>query len=142
MEEDEAHSPEYGRLDPVDDGIAHLVVGGVAPPDEGVGRGEHGLGQAVVRLVERGDSNVADALLPEAAFDRRVDAAEGVARYEPMGPSGEHHHHIVCESCGEVATFEDSDLESAIERLARRSDFAIDAHDVTLRGECPTCRRG
>jgi Fur family ferric uptake transcriptional regulator len=57
-------------------------------------------------------------LLDKLRLTRRVDAAEG------------------------VATFEDSDLESAIERLARRSDFAIDTHDVTLRGECPTCRRG
>jgi Fur family ferric uptake transcriptional regulator len=71
-----------------------------------------------------------------------VDAAEGVARYEPVGPKGEHHHHIVCERCGEVSAFEDSGLERAIERLASRVDYAIDAHDVTLRGECPTCRRG
>ena len=92
-------------------------------------------------------------LLDRLRLTRRVDAAEGVARYEPVGPSevkldvlavnpGEHHHHIVCESCGEVATFEDSALESAIERLARRSDYSIDTHDVTLRGECPSCRRG
>jgi Fur family ferric uptake transcriptional regulator len=79
-------------------------------------------------------------LLDKLRLTRRVDAAEGVARYEPLGPSGEHHHHIVCDSCGEVATFEDSDLERAIERLASRVDYAIEAHDVTLRGECPTCR--
>jgi Fur family ferric uptake transcriptional regulator len=47
----------------------------------------------------------------------------------------------VCDTCGEVSAFEDSDLEHAIERLASRVDYAIDAHDVTLRGECPTCRR-
>ena len=47
-------------------------------------------------------------LLDKLRLTRRVDAAEGVARYEPVGPSGEHHHHIVCESCGEVSTFEDS----------------------------------
>jgi Fur family ferric uptake transcriptional regulator len=79
-------------------------------------------------------------LLDKLRLTRRVDAAEGVARYEPIGPSGEHHHHIVCESCGEVSAFEDSGLERAIERLASRVDYAIDAHDVTLRGECPACR--
>ena len=81
-------------------------------------------------------------LLDKLRLTRRVDAAEGVARYEPVDPSGEHHHHIVCDTCGEVAAFEDSDLEKAIERLAGRVDFSIDAHDVTLRGECPSCRRG
>ena len=40
-------------------------------------------------------------LLDKLRLTRRVDAAEGVARYEPIGPKGEHHHHIVCESCGE-----------------------------------------
>jgi Fur family transcriptional regulator, ferric uptake regulator len=81
-------------------------------------------------------------LLDKLRLTRRVDAAEGVARYEPVGPKGEHHHHIVCESCGEVSAFEDSDLERAIEKLAGRVDYAIDGHDVTLRGECPACRRG
>ena len=81
-------------------------------------------------------------LLDRLRLTRRVDAAEGVARYEPVGPSGEHHHHIVCDKCGEVSAFEDSSLEDAIERLARRVDYSIDAHDVTLRGECPACRRG
>jgi Fur family ferric uptake transcriptional regulator len=79
-------------------------------------------------------------LLDKLRLTRRVDAAEGVARYEPVDPSGEHHHHIVCDSCGGVTAFEDSDLERAIERLAGRVDYAIDGHDVTLRGECPACR--
>jgi len=80
-------------------------------------------------------------LLDNLRLTRRVDAAEGVARYEPVEPSGEHHHHIVCDSCGEVRPFEDRELERAIEQLSRRVDYAIDAHDVTLRGECPDCRR-
>jgi Fur family transcriptional regulator, ferric uptake regulator len=79
-------------------------------------------------------------LLHGLRLARRVDAAEGVARYEPADPSGEHHHHLVCESCGEVSSFEDGELEQAIERLSGRVDFAIAAHDVTLRGECPDCR--
>ena len=97
------------------------------------------------RLHDRGqDVGVASIyrtleLLDKLRLTRRVDAAEGVARYEPVGPRGEHHHHIVCDTCGQVSTFEDSDLEHAIERLASRVDYAIDAHDVTLRGECPTC---
>ena len=80
-------------------------------------------------------------LLDNLRLTRRVDAAEGVARYEPVEPNGEHHHHIVCDVCGQVSPFEDSGLERAIERLAGRVDYAIDTHDVTLRGECPTCRR-
>jgi Fur family ferric uptake transcriptional regulator len=63
-----------------------------------------------------------------------------VARYEPIDPSGEHHHHMVCGRCGEVRAFEDRELERAIERLSTRVDYVVDTHDVTLRGECPACR--
>ena len=52
------------------------------------------------------------------------------------------HPHLVCERCGEVTAFEDRELEQAIEELSTRVDYAIDAHDVTLRGECPACRAG
>lgn len=79
-------------------------------------------------------------LLERLRLVQRVDVGEGVTRYEPAHPGGEHHHHLVCESCGGVSAFEDQGLERAIERLARRVDYAIDAHDVTLRGECPACR--
>jgi Fur family ferric uptake transcriptional regulator len=98
------------------------------------------------RLRERGeDVGVASIyrtldLLDRLRLARRVDAAEGVARYEPIDPSGDHHHHIVCERCGQVAAFKDRELELAIEHLSRRVEYSIDAHDVTLRGECPGCR--
>jgi len=100
------------------------------------------------RLRERGeDIGVASIyrtldLLDRLHLARRVDMAEGVARYEPIDPSGDHHHHLVCQSCGEVRAFEDRELEHAIEQLSRRVDYAVDAHDVTLRGECPGCRSG
>jgi Fur family ferric uptake transcriptional regulator len=70
----------------------------------------------------------------------RLDVGDGTARYEPADPSGAHHHHLVCDRCGEVTAFEDERLEQAIHELARRVDHAIDAHDVVLRGACPGCR--
>ena len=59
-------------------------------------------------------------LLERLRLARRVDAGEGVARYEPVDPAGAHHHHLVCDRCGEVAAFEDVELERAIARLADR----------------------
>lgn len=73
---------------------------------------------------------------------QRFEVGEGSSRYEPAYPSGEHHHHLVCDVCGNVSAFEDEDLERAIRGLAHRVDFEIDGHDVTLRGECPTCHSG
>jgi Fur family transcriptional regulator, ferric uptake regulator len=79
-------------------------------------------------------------LLHDLGLVQRLDVGDGTARYEPADPSGEHHHHLVCDRCGRVTAFEDERLELAIEALARRVDHAIDAHDVVLRGACPSCR--
>jgi Fur family ferric uptake transcriptional regulator len=78
-------------------------------------------------------------VLEHEGLVQRFDGGDSAARYEPALPSGEHHHHLVCERCGEVTAFEDEDLERVINRLARRVDFAIDGHDVTLTGRCPEC---
>jgi Fur family transcriptional regulator, ferric uptake regulator len=80
-------------------------------------------------------------LLDRLRLVQRVEVGEGKARYEPALPTGEHHHHLVCEHCGQVTPFEDDGLERAISRASRRVDYAVAGHDVTLRGECPTCRR-
>lgn len=81
-------------------------------------------------------------LLDRLGLVQRFDVGEGVARYEAALPGGDHHHHLVCDSCGAVEPFEDEALERAIHGLSDRTDFAVAAHDVTLRGECPACRSG
>jgi Fur family ferric uptake transcriptional regulator len=71
---------------------------------------------------------------------RRVDAGTGSAAYEPVDPSGEHHHHVVCDRCGDVTAFEDDALERTIEELSRRLGHRIESHEVVLRGPCRACR--
>jgi Fur family ferric uptake transcriptional regulator len=70
----------------------------------------------------------------------RLEVGDGQARFERALPGGEHHHHLVCGSCGGVTPFEDERLERAIHDLADRLDHAVEAHDVVLRGECTGCR--
>jgi Fur family ferric uptake transcriptional regulator len=70
---------------------------------------------------------------------QRIDVGDGVARYEPAHPGGEHHHHLVCDDCGRVVAFEDERLEQALEGLSTRLAHEIAAHDVVLRGECADC---
>jgi Fur family ferric uptake transcriptional regulator len=78
-------------------------------------------------------------LLSKLGLVRRVDIGSA-ACYEPELPSGEHHHHVVCDGCGQVAAFEDSELEDAIARLGRRLEYKVGIHEVVLRGSCPDCR--
>ena len=68
----------------------------------------------------------------------RLDV-DGTACYEPAHPSGDHHHHAICRHCGRMSAFEDAALEDLIDTLGRRLGYAVDAHDVVLRGACPDC---
>jgi Fur family transcriptional regulator, ferric uptake regulator len=72
---------------------------------------------------------------------QRVDVRGDAAGFERVDPSGHHHHHIVCEHCGRVVAFQDEGLEQAIHALAKRPDFNVSSHEVTLRGECASCGR-
>ena len=79
-------------------------------------------------------------LLAAQGLLTRIDLGDGVARYEPARPSGHHHHHLVCGDCGKVEPFEDDGLEHELARVASRLGYAMDAHDVVLRGACEDCR--
>ena len=70
--------------------------------------------------------------LHEYGLVRRFDSGEGTARFEPVDPTGEHHHHIVFED-GEVQAFEDPDLETVIHGLGERLGVDLVGHDVILR---------
>ena len=80
--------------------------------------------------------------LVELQLVQRVDVGDGIARYEPALPDGDHHHHVVCDDCGRVEPFEDSTLESAIANASKRLGLSVAAHEVVLRGECDDCRAG
>lgn len=78
--------------------------------------------------------------LAELRLVHRVDLADGVVRYEPALPGGEHHHHLVCDECGKVEPFDDAPLERALTRVAGDRGYALEQHDVVLHGACGDCR--
>lgn len=79
-------------------------------------------------------------LLTQLKLVHRLDV-DGIACYEPADPAGEHHHHVICDDCGRISRFEDQQLEEAIDGVAGKLGFDVDAHDVVLRGHCPDCTR-
>lgn len=68
----------------------------------------------------------------------RVEIGGDAAGYERVDPE-QHHHHLVCEACGLLAPFASEALETEIVRIGRDAEFEVAAHDVVLRGTCPTC---
>jgi Fur family ferric uptake transcriptional regulator len=81
--------------------------------------------RAVTELVEQG---VADSLL----------LADGEARYRICQP--EHHHHLICTSCGKTVEFDLPGFEEQIEQIAKKQGFSGVSHDVELHGLCSRCR--
>ncbi len=71
--------------------------------------------------------------LHELGLVRRFDS-EGIARYEPVDPSGDHHHHLVLEDTGDVVPFDDAELERAIAGIGQRLGLVVTSHEVILRG--------
>jgi Fur family ferric uptake transcriptional regulator len=68
----------------------------------------------------------------------RLDLPSGSHAYVLCDPD-EHHHHLVCSSCGRSEDIADGELVALIERIGRRSGYQIEAHRLELFGTCPRC---
>lgn len=69
---------------------------------------------------------------------QRVDIGQGLVRYEPARHD-KHHHHLVCDRCGALQPFSDSELERTIKGLSQRVPLVVSDHEVVLRGACADC---
>lgn len=78
--------------------------------------------------------------LVELGLVQRLDLGTETARYERTDPGGDHHHHMVCDTCGKVLPFEDADLERAVTRISGGRGFEIRDHEIVLHGACDACR--
>ena len=68
---------------------------------------------------------------------RRVNLGDGRLRFEP---SGHHHDHIRCESCGAVSPLPECLLQRTESRVEHGTGFAITGHRLVFSGLCPSCR--
>ncbi len=71
-------------------------------------------------------------LLTGIGVARRLDLGDG-PRYEL---AEDHHHHLICESCGEVSEFERCPLDLG---SLRGMDFEVSSHTVEIYGRCGAC---
>jgi Fur family transcriptional regulator, ferric uptake regulator len=69
---------------------------------------------------------------------RVIELGEGKKRYEIIDEKN-HHHHIICNSCG---TIEDVSLkdETFLQKIKTRSKFKIDHHHLEFFGTCAECQ--
>jgi Fur family ferric uptake transcriptional regulator len=82
--------------------------------------------------------------LQAAAVVRDLPAGDDYARFELVEDLTEHHHHLLCTSCGRVIDVPASaELETALrthlDGLARQAGFRPEHHRVDVFGRCDRC---
>jgi Fe2+ or Zn2+ uptake regulation protein len=84
------------------------------------------------------------AVLEQAGVVRRIVTNDEFARYELAEDLTEHHHHLICSSCGAIDDFTvsaqlEADLERVLTRAATRHKFRAASHRLDLVGICSRC---
>jgi Fur family transcriptional regulator, ferric uptake regulator len=73
----------------------------------------------------------------------KLEFAEGFARFELDEELAEHHHHLVCTTCGLVIDVELHDAEAALlvtaTAVMERTGFAVTMHRLDFFGTCASC---
>jgi Fur family ferric uptake transcriptional regulator len=64
---------------------------------------------------------------------------DGEARYRAC--SSQHHHHLVCRTCGYTVEVTASPVERWAQRVADEYGFSEVSHTVEIMGMCDTCAR-
>ena len=104
-----------------------------------------------IRAILEADSSLAQSsayrtltILEAAGTVTRIVTADDYARYELAEDLTEHHHHLICSSCGDVRDFTvsaslEKTLDGALQRAASRNEFIVDHHRLDLIAICADC---
>ncbi len=52
-----------------------------------------------------------------------------------------HHEHMKCKNCGKIIEFDDEIIHKDLEEIAKKYDFKLLAHSITLEGLCEECKK-
>ena len=68
-----------------------------------------------------------------AGVVRRLAHGGDHARFELAEELTEHHHHLICESCGSIR-------DVVFDAIGRAEDFVPHGHTIDVYGTCRSCR--
>jgi Fur family ferric uptake transcriptional regulator len=71
------------------------------------------------------------------AEERRFD--DGFTRFEYKNRD-DHHDHLICINCGTIIEFENEQIETLQQDVARKKGFKVHSHKLELYGLCAGCR--
>ena len=72
-------------------------------------------------------------LLTECGLATSMQFSDGTRRFEPVT---EHHDHLICTECGKIMEFENEEIESLQDEVARQFGFSLTSHTMELYGVC------
>ena len=67
-----------------------------------------------------------------------TDLGDGRVRYHCIGKG--HHHHLVCQKCGEITDMEESVLEPLWTEIQQQYNFKVDMKHLAFFGICEKCQ--
>lgn len=79
-------------------------------------------------------------VLTDLELVERLDLPSGEHAFVACQPAQQHHHHIVCSSCGRSTEVADNGFETVAASIARSTGYRVDLHRLELFGLCPSCR--
>lgn len=84
------------------------------------------------------------AILEQCGVVRRLVSHDEVARFELAEDLTEHHHHLVCSSCGAIEDIAlspsvEAALHAAVDEARSGHDFETESHRFELLGSCADC---
>jgi Fur family transcriptional regulator, ferric uptake regulator len=77
-------------------------------------------------------------LLTSLRVVERLDLPSGSHAYVMCDPD-EHHHHLVCSSCGRSEDVADGELARLVDDIGRRHGYRVESHRLELFGTCSAC---
>jgi Fur family ferric uptake transcriptional regulator len=78
-------------------------------------------------------------LLKEAGLIEQCVFSDGRSVFELATP-GQHHDHLVCLDCGDIAEFENEAIEQLQKEIASERQFILYSHRLYLYGSCRKCQ--
>jgi Fur family ferric uptake transcriptional regulator len=83
-------------------------------------------------------------VLEQSGVVQRIVTNDERARFELAEDLTEHHHHLICSTCGIVRDFTvpggvERSVDRALARVAEQTGFTLQHHRLDLVGVCPAC---
>lgn len=75
----------------------------------------------------------------EKSIAATVQLGDSVARYELS--NRRHHHHLVCEDCGNVEDIDGCPLDDIEKTVQKKNRFFIKRHSLEFYGLCASCKK-